>query len=224
MSYVEENLMTGETIEHNAKITWVIYLPSFFMFLLAWFLLFTSEDSLENYGFFAVSGVITTFIGILSFISSFITRWTTELVVTSKRVIYKAGFISRKTRELNHLKVESFHLDQGIIGRIFDFGTIIINGTGGGKTPIRNIDSPLDFRKRAMEIIDPSQEFKKEVSTEVKNFPHCEVDKPIVIDHNNRRLGFIVFALIIFLCVYIFTKHEPEALPINQEQPTLSGA
>ena len=154
MSYVEKNLMTGETIEHIAKITWMIYLPSFFMFLLALFFI------VKSVGFLALS-LDFAFFGILLFINSFINRWTTELVVTSKRVIYKTGLISRRTIELNHLKVESFHLDQSIMGRLFDFGMIIINGTGAGKTPIPNIDSPLDFRRRAMEVIDPTQEFKK---------------------------------------------------------------
>jgi hypothetical protein len=63
----------------------------------------------------------------------------------------------RHTVELNHGKVESFNVDQSIFGRIFDFGTVVVNGTGGGKTPIPNIDAPLDFRRRAMETIDRSQ-------------------------------------------------------------------
>ena len=45
----------------------------------------------------------------------------------------------------------------GILGRIFDFGTLVVNGTGGGKTPIQNIDAPLEFRRRAMQTIDSSQ-------------------------------------------------------------------
>ena len=37
------------------------------------------------------------------------------------------------------------------------FGTIAVNGTGDGKTPTPNFDSPLDFRRKAMETIDASQ-------------------------------------------------------------------
>jgi hypothetical protein len=59
--------------------------------------------------------------------------------------------------ELNHSKVESFHVDQSILGRIFGFGTLVVNGTGGGKTPVPNIDSPLEFRREAMQTIDASQ-------------------------------------------------------------------
>ena len=56
--------------------------------------------------------------------------------------------------ELNHSKVESLVIDQGIIQRMLNVGTIVVQGTGGGKTPIPNIDEPLIFRTNAMEMID----------------------------------------------------------------------
>ena len=74
-----------------------------------------------------------------------------------RSVIAKFGFIKRSTIELNHSKVESFHVDQSVLGRIFGFGTLHINGTGGGITPIPNISDPLGFRRKAMEAIDASQ-------------------------------------------------------------------
>jgi len=89
--------------------------------------------------------------------AALIKRISTELAVTSKRVIAKFGFIRRNTVELNHSKVESFHVEQGVLGRILGFGTLHINGTGGGITPIPNISDPLGFRRRAMEAIDDSQ-------------------------------------------------------------------
>ncbi|MGZ8236458.1 MAG: tetratricopeptide repeat protein [Methylobacter sp.] len=52
------------------------------------------------------------------------------------------------------------------------------------------------------------KECKKEVSTEAKTCPYCGIDNPGVIDHLNRRVGIVVLALLIFLCLYVFTKHE----------------
>jgi len=90
-------------------------------------------------------------------VNSLIIKRTTELAITSKRVIVKTGLIRRNTTELNHSKVESFSVDQGILGRILGFGTLVLTGTGGGKTKISNIASPLDFRRKAMETVDASQ-------------------------------------------------------------------
>jgi hypothetical protein len=57
------------------------------------------------------------------------------------------------------------------------------------------------------------KECNKEVSTEAKTCPYCGIDNPGfsdpgVIDNNNRRVGVVVLALLIFLCIYIFTRHE----------------
>jgi tetratricopeptide (TPR) repeat protein len=57
------------------------------------------------------------------------------------------------------------------------------------------------------------KECKKEVSTEAKICPYCGIDNPGVcdpgvIDHTNRRVGVAVLALLIFLSLYVFTRHE----------------
>ena len=147
MGYVDNNLMAGEAVIYEAKITWMNYLPSVFSIIVGVVLV----------KLFGVFGYVVVVLGIFSFMGAFITRWTTELVVTSKRVIHKTGLISRKTIELNHSKVESYYVEQSILGRIFDYGTIIIHGTGGGYNPIRDVDSLLRFRNKAMEIIDTYQ-------------------------------------------------------------------
>jgi len=57
------------------------------------------------------------------------------------------------------------------------------------------------------------KECKKEVSTEAKTCPYCGIDypgvsNPEVIDNKNRRVGVVVMALLVFLSIYIFTRHE----------------
>lgn len=90
-------------------------------------------------------------------IKAWILSSSTELAITNKRVITKFGFISRSTVELLHKNVESFHVDQSITGRILNFGTLIINGTGGVGTPIPSIASALEFRRQALVAIEASQ-------------------------------------------------------------------
>ena len=57
------------------------------------------------------------------------------------------------------------------------------------------------------------KECKKEVSAEAKTCPYCGIDNPGVsnpgvIDNKNRRVGVVVLALLGFLGIYIFTRHE----------------
>jgi len=43
-------------------------------------------------------------------------------------------------------KVESVDVDQTIMGRIFNYGDILIRGVGVGIEPLKNIDAPITFR------------------------------------------------------------------------------
>lgn len=93
-------------------------------------------------------------LGLIFWVVAFIRYKTTELAFTNKRVIAKFGFISRQTVELNINKVESIQVNQGILGRIFNFGTLIISGAGNPQAPIPGISSPMDFRRAFMESQD----------------------------------------------------------------------
>jgi uncharacterized membrane protein YdbT with pleckstrin-like domain len=147
VGYVEKNLMSGEEVVYRAKVHWMIYLMGLFFIVLGITIIASAKE-------IALLGVLLVIGGLIDLFKAFIFKMSTELVVTTKRVIAKFGFIKRTTMELNHSKVESLSVDQGIIQRILNAGTITVHGTGGGKTPIPNIDEPLIFRTNAMETID----------------------------------------------------------------------
>lgn len=91
-------------------------------------------------------------IGLILLIMAFVRYKTTELAFTNKRVIAKFGFISRQTVELYIPKVESIQVHQGILGRIFNYGSLIISGAGNPQAPIPGISDPMAFRRGFMEI------------------------------------------------------------------------
>jgi uncharacterized membrane protein YdbT with pleckstrin-like domain len=93
-------------------------------------------------------------VGLIFLLAAYIRYKTTELAITNKRVIAKFGFISRRTVELNINKVESIQVEQGIAGRIFDFGSLVISGGGEPQAPIPGISDPMAFRKAFIEAQD----------------------------------------------------------------------
>ena len=93
-----------------------------------------------------LGGAAVSLIGLFSLFGAWLRRWTTELAVTDKRIIFKRGFIRRRTIEMNMDKVESVDVDQSVLGRILDYGDITVRGTGTGIEPLKGIDSPIDFR------------------------------------------------------------------------------
>lgn len=83
-------------------------------------------------------------------LGAWIYSMSTELAVTTHRVIAKFGLIARHTVEVKNEKVESLQVTQSIPGRIFNYGSISITGSGGTSAPIPFISNPLAFRSAAM--------------------------------------------------------------------------
>jgi uncharacterized membrane protein YdbT with pleckstrin-like domain len=73
-------------------------------------------------------------------------QWTTEIALTDRRIIYKEGFVRRSTVEMHMDKVESVDVEQTIIGRLLDYGTVTVKGVGTGFEPLKMIAAPLDLR------------------------------------------------------------------------------
>ncbi|MGA8689135.1 MAG: PH domain-containing protein [Methyloceanibacter sp.] len=89
---------------------------------------------------------ICFFLALILALRAWFIRWTNEIVVTDRRVIYAQGFIQRHTVEVHMDKIESVDVDQTLMGRILDYGDVTIRGTGTTLEPIRDVDRPLAFR------------------------------------------------------------------------------
>jgi uncharacterized membrane protein YdbT with pleckstrin-like domain len=96
-------------------------------------------------------------IGVLILIYAYVRMKSTELAITNKRIIAKFGFVQRNTTEIQLNKVESIQVEQGVMGRLLNFGTLTVTGTGSSFAPIKNISNPIEFRKKFVEAADQSQ-------------------------------------------------------------------
>ena len=80
-------------------------------------------------------------------IKNLITYFTTEYGITNSRVISKQGLIRRDIEEINLSSIESINVNQSIIGRILNYGTIIVSGRGTSKVIFKDIDNVVEVRK-----------------------------------------------------------------------------
>lgn len=143
MGYIDKHLMNGETIIYQTKLNWTEYLKGL---LIMFFGLYFISNS-------GVFGGILIFFGILSLGMSYLRISSSEFAVTDKRVLIKVGIFRTQSLETMLNKVEGIHVDQGIIEKMVDSGTIIVKGTGGTNNPFRNIDNPFAFRSAVNEQI-----------------------------------------------------------------------
>ena len=148
MSYVRSVLQPGENVRYATDIHWMVYFPGALVLVGAVIVYFVGSGFTGREAAMIVhwlAGLLFAAAAVWLFIGWF-RRWTTEVAVTNRRIIYKRGFISRYTIEMNLDKVESVDVDQSILGRILGYGDILIRGVGASLEPLRNIESPIEFR------------------------------------------------------------------------------
>ena len=150
MSYILSNLKDNEKLafKSSQSIKSLFFWPFIFGFIgLALVLL---------KGFVIIMGVSPTgynlyliYWSVLLFfvIKNLITYFTTEYGITNTRVISKQGLIRRDIEEINLSSIESINVNQSIIGRILNYGTIIVSGRGTSKVIFKDIDNVVEVRK-----------------------------------------------------------------------------
>lgn len=97
-------------------------------------------------------GILGLFIvGLFFFTHMMIVKATTEIAVTTDRLIYKKGLIARHVGELDIDRIEGVSTRQGVLGRIFGYGRVIVRGMGVGEVLLPLIEAPIEFRKAIQE-------------------------------------------------------------------------
>jgi uncharacterized membrane protein YdbT with pleckstrin-like domain len=149
MNYVQRVLQPDESVLHAARLHWFIYLKAILLLVLALVCLVLAIGSNDNPGIeipLLIGAAVLGLLGLVSALVALLRQATTELVLTDRRVIYKTGLFQRHTMEMNRSKVETVGVDQSVLGRMLNYGTVIVRGTGGSFEPIRQIEDPLTFR------------------------------------------------------------------------------
>lgn len=97
-------------------------------------------------------GILGTFLlGLYFFAHMMIVKATTEIAVTSERLVYKKGLVARNVGELNVDRIEGVSVRQGVLGRIFGYGNVVIRGMGVGEVILPPIEAPIEFRRAVQE-------------------------------------------------------------------------
>jgi len=149
MSYLKNNLKNNEKlIFQSSQSIKYLFFWSFIFGVIGLLIIFLKVFTLimklhENYYFEIIYFSIFTFY----LIKNLITYLTTEYGITSTRVISKEGLIRRDIEEISLSSIESINVTQSIIGRILNYGTIVISGRGISKVVFKDIDKVVEIRK-----------------------------------------------------------------------------
>ena len=127
MGYIHDSLSDGEEVRALFKLHWFARIPMIIWIILA---------------------IPTIGITLLLALWEWLRLRNIEQGVTNKRVILKRGIISRKTEEMKITSIETVEIIQGVMGRIFGYGTVKVTGRGLSDLLFRNINDPMDVKRK----------------------------------------------------------------------------
>lgn len=173
MLYVQQSLSPGEKIIHAGRFHWMyalnaamgvfwgflgcvavivggIYLQQRFgqavYYHQGWL-----EAVRETHPGIRLGAFMVFVMGVLRFAHMMLIQSTTEIAITTKRLIYKRGLVARYVGEMSIDKIESVNVLQNVWGRLFGYGRIMVRGMGVGEVTLPPVRNPIAFR-RAIEM------------------------------------------------------------------------
>lgn len=85
--------------------------------------------------------------GLLGFARMMVNKATTEIAITNNRLVYKRGLVARYVGEMSIDRIEGVNVLQSVLGRLFNYGRIMVRGMGIGEVTLPIIEDPVAFRK-----------------------------------------------------------------------------
>ncbi len=159
--YIPSTLLRGEKLIYIARPHWIIFTPGVLMLIVAMLffhygpIFFSFQFSvLGGYQLYGIVGFVIALVACYWLLTAYIIFRTSEYGVTDKRVLMKTGWIRRNSLEIFLQRLEAINVSQTVPGRIFNYGTIVLIGTGGTQDYYANVPDPLNFRRRVQQQTD----------------------------------------------------------------------
>ena len=153
MGYAEKNLAPGESILYRARYHWVFYRFSITVLILAAVLGFFAlrarsvQEGEQTGPWLAWLALAFFVIGIIAFVARRIRANMDEFVVTNRRVIRRVGLLAREIQHAPLEKIQDITVEQGIVGRMLGYGTVIVEtASEKGMLIFPAVASPESFR------------------------------------------------------------------------------
>jgi len=150
--YARSTLAPNETPFYKTSLHWVIFLRFAVMALLV-FLFVAMPFAIALQALTGSElGWFTLPLAALMMLPPTLAFASSELVITDRRVLIKTGIVRRQTLEMFISRIESIAIDQGFLGRMWDYGTVVVRGTGGSEEVFEAIAHPVQFRNSVQRL------------------------------------------------------------------------
>ncbi len=153
MTQLDKILLPNERLSFHTKKSRIIFIMPLLWTILTFLFLFQTR--------LFVAGLFQPFINsiadlawlpglvaVFSWLNKGLMYVTSDFIVTNQRVIMREGFFFRHYSETRLSAVAEIKVDQSLLGRFLNYGSITVNSFGGGADLYSAIDSPYEFQKQ----------------------------------------------------------------------------
>jgi len=160
---MDRYLAKGETLQLRTGPHWIVFLRSIvaaiFILIVATGLAVSAFESTSSHVtiFAALSaGTVAIAFGVLT--STTLQRNSQVVIVTNERIIEIAGLLHHTTSEIRLAAVQGVTVDQSIVGRLLNFGTVTLHTGNDDPMVLKNVAFPLELHQALKDHYRPHGE------------------------------------------------------------------
>jgi len=150
--FIRRTLMPDEKVLGEARFhgfyVFCAFLNLSFFLLLGGALQYTLDRYVPLHGMGVWPLLSMTGIGIWILAAMMLKRWTTEIILTNRRLLYKRGFFLVTLAEADVEQLASDNVNQSLIGRLLDYGALCIRCIEANDFVLPPVAHPYDFRNK----------------------------------------------------------------------------
>lgn len=150
MSYIDQSLSEGEVLVGRFALHWSAWLPVVGLVAMALVM------ALAGLAHSAVAALVAGGVLFVPAVIAWLKLLCLEMGVTNKRVIHKTGVIGRKTDEMKLGSIETVEINQGVVGRLLNYGKVRVTGKGVSAVAFRGVKDPMAVKRQIESVSNPA--------------------------------------------------------------------
>lgn len=159
MPSIEQGLAArGERARYRARLHWIALVGPFAVavafgapgVLLIVFSLAFWMDNFALQSAFATGLLMVVGAGAIAF---GLLHRAAEIAVTDRRILVTSGVLLRRKAQWSLPQIDSIEIRQGDLGRMLEYGSIVVHAAGKTAGPFRYVSQPFEFTRRVEEEI-----------------------------------------------------------------------
>jgi membrane protein YdbS with pleckstrin-like domain len=158
MPSIDRRPARGESVCYRARLHWIALVGPFavavafgapgvllIVFSLAFWMDNFALQSAFATGVLMVVGAGAIALGLL--------HRAAEIAVTDRRILVTSGVLLRRKAQWSLPQIDSIEIREGDIGRMLEYGSIVVHADGKTAGPFRYVSQPFEFKRRVEEEI-----------------------------------------------------------------------